>query len=62
MRQASEVDMQLMMNRGQRKYRNAQRSCVRTRTKPVFWQIATVKPRTIPISGIVGSPCCMFWV
>ena len=46
MRQASEVDMQLMMNRGQRKYRNAQHSCMRTKTKPVFWQIATVELRT----------------
>ena len=36
--------MQLMMNRGQRKYRNAQLSYVRTRTKPDIWHtsIATV--------------------
>ena len=30
------------------------RSCVRIRTKPVFWQIATVEPRTIPMGRLAA--------
>lgn len=55
MRQAAEVDVQLIRTEVREKYHGNQ-------VKICILGIATVEPLTIPISGSVECFCCMFHV